>query len=31
MSWNYRIVRYRNGEGFGLHEVFYVMPACPGE
>jgi hypothetical protein len=23
MSWNYRIVRYRNGEGFGLHEVFY--------
>ena len=23
MSWNYRIVRYRDGSGFGLHEVFY--------
>ena len=24
MSWNYRIVRYRNPEdGYGLHEVFY--------
>ena len=23
MSWNYRIVRYRDGEGFGLHEVYY--------
>lgn len=23
MSWNYRIVRYRNGTGFGLHEVYY--------
>ena len=23
MSWNYRIVEYRDGSGFGLHEVFY--------
>ena len=23
MTWNYRIVRYKNGSGFGLHEVFY--------
>ena len=23
MSWNYRIVKYANGSGFGLHEVFY--------
>lgn len=23
MSWNYRIVRYLNNEGFGLHEVMY--------
>ena len=22
MTWNYRIVRYRSGEGYGLHEVF---------
>lgn len=21
--WNYRIVRYRDGSGFGLHEVYY--------
>jgi hypothetical protein len=21
-TWNYRIVRYRNNQGFGLHEVF---------
>lgn len=21
--WNYRIVRYKDGSGFGLHEVFY--------
>ena len=23
MSWNFRIVRYADGSGFGLHEVFY--------
>lgn len=23
MTWNYRIVRYPNNEGFGLHEVYY--------
>lgn len=23
MTWNYRIVRYANGSGFGLHEVHY--------
>ncbi|WP_414470867.1 hypothetical protein [Microvirga sp. M2] len=22
-SWKYRIVRYRDGSGYGLHEVFY--------
>ena len=23
MTWNYRIVRYRDGSGFGLHRVHY--------
>ena len=23
MTWNYRIVEYRDGKGFGLHEVYY--------
>ena len=23
MTWNYRIVKYLNGDGFGLHEVYY--------
>lgn len=23
MSWNYRVVKYANNEGFGLHEVYY--------
>ena len=23
MTWNYRIVEYANGKGFGLHEVHY--------
>lgn len=23
MTWDYRIVRYHNGSGFGLHEVYY--------
>ena len=29
MSWNYRVVRYRNGEDFGLHEVFYDDDGLP--
>lgn len=24
MSWNYRIVKYADGSGFGLHEVYYT-------
>ena len=23
MSWNYRIVKYKDGGGYGLHEVYY--------
>ena len=23
MTWNYRIVRYADGSGYGLHEVYY--------
>lgn len=23
MTWNYRLVRYKDGAGFGLHEVYY--------
>jgi hypothetical protein len=23
VTWNYRIIRYSDGSGFGLHEVFY--------
>jgi hypothetical protein len=23
MSWNYRLVRYRDGSGYGLHEIVY--------
>ena len=23
MSWNYRIVKYRDNSGFGIHEVYY--------
>jgi hypothetical protein len=29
MAWNYRIVRYRNGTGYGLHEVFYDADGKP--
>lgn len=29
MSWNYRIVRYRDGSGFGLHEVYYDKDGEP--
>lgn len=27
--WNYRIVRYANGEGYGLHEVMYDDKGLP--
>ena len=23
MSWNYRIIKYADGSGYGLHEVYY--------
>jgi hypothetical protein len=23
MPWNYRIVKYADGDGYGLHEVYY--------
>jgi hypothetical protein len=23
MSWNYRIVKYHDGSGYGIHEVYY--------
>ena len=29
MSWNYRIVRYRDNKGFGLHEVYYDKDGEP--
>lgn len=29
MSWNYRIVRYKGGDGYGLHEVFYDADGQP--
>lgn len=29
MSWNYRIVRYPNNEGYGLHEVLYDKDGLP--
>ncbi len=29
MSWNYRIVQYANGSGFGLHEVHYDADGHP--
>lgn len=28
-SWNYRIVRYRDGLGYGLHEVYYDSEGKP--
>lgn len=27
--WNYRIVKYKDGSGFGLHEVFYDKDGEP--
>ena len=29
MSWNYRVVRYRENKGFGLHEVYYDKDGEP--
>lgn len=29
MTWNYRMVRYPNGQGFGLHEVYYEDDGSP--
>lgn len=29
MPWNYRIVEYRDGSGFGLHEVMYDNDGLP--
>lgn len=29
MRWNYRIVRYADGRGFGLHEVYYGDEGSP--
>ena len=29
MSWNYRIVKYRDGSGYGLHEVYYDKDGKP--
>lgn len=29
MTWNYRIVRYADGKGYGLHEVYYNRAGEP--
>ena len=29
MSWDYRIVKYKSGEGFGLHEIHYDDNGVP--
>lgn len=29
MTWNYRIIHYRNGGGYGLQEVFYDADGEP--
>jgi len=29
MSWGYRVVRYKNGGGYGLHEVYYDDAGLP--
>ena len=29
MTWDYRVVRYRDGSGSGLHEVFYDKDGAP--
>ena len=28
MTWNYRIVKYSDGSGYGLHEVYYDRRGC---
>ena len=28
-TWNYRVVRYRDGSGYGLHEVHYDDAGLP--
>ena len=28
-TWNYRVVRYRDNSGYGLHEVFYDNDGLP--
>lgn len=28
-SWNYRVVRYKDGSGYGLHEVYYDDDGLP--
>jgi hypothetical protein len=29
MTWNYRIVKYLDDQGFGLHEVYYDADGLP--
>lgn len=29
MTWNYRIIKYHNGTGYGLHEVHYAADGKP--
>jgi len=29
MTWNYRLIRYSDDEGFGLHRVFYDPDGRP--
>jgi hypothetical protein len=29
MTWNYRIIKYRDSNGFGLHEVYYDEKGRP--
>ena len=29
MSWDYRVVQYDDGSGFGLHEVYYDKSGNP--
>lgn len=29
MTWNYRIIKYKDGSGYGLHEVFYDKSGRP--
>lgn len=29
MTWNYRVVKYKDGSGIGLHEVYYNKAGEP--